>query len=79
MDDRSLVQCLDALEGYVDNIKSTSDEGTEDNGSYHQRIKCIFIAKTEGAEETGNTETLKQKKQHLNPLRKKKQDRKKSN
>ena len=26
-----LFKCLDALEGYVDNIKSTSDEGTEDN------------------------------------------------
>ena len=52
-----LFKCLDALEGYVDNIKSTSDEGTEDN------IKELndFIAKTEGAEETGNTETSEAK------------------
>lgn len=34
-----LFKCLDALEGYVDNIKSTSDEGTEDNEVIHQRIK----------------------------------------
>ena len=26
-----LFQCLDAIEGYLDTIKSTSDEGTEDN------------------------------------------------
>lgn len=26
-----LFQCLDAIEGYLDNIKSTSNEGTEDN------------------------------------------------
>jgi two-component system chemotaxis sensor kinase CheA len=26
-----LFQCLDAIEGYLDNVKNTSDEGTEDN------------------------------------------------
>ena len=26
-----LFRCLDAIEGYLDNVKSTSDEGTEDN------------------------------------------------
>ena len=26
-----LFECLDAIEGYLDNIKATSDEGTEDN------------------------------------------------
>lgn len=73
-----LFKCLDALEGYVDNIKSTSDEGTEDNEVIIKELND-FIAKTEGAEETGNTETSEAKKRHLNPLRKKKQDRKKSN
>lgn len=67
-----LFKCLDALEGYVDNIKSTSDEGTEDNEVIIKELND-FIAKTEGAEETGNTETSEAKKQHLNPLRKKKQ------
>ena len=55
-----LFKCLDALEGYVDNIKSTSDEGTEDNEVIIKELKD-FIAKTEGAEETGNTETSEAK------------------
>lgn len=55
-----LFKCLDALEGYVDNIKSTSDEGTEDNEVIIRELND-FIAKTEGAEETGNTETSEAK------------------
>ena len=54
-----LFKCLDALEGYVDN-KSTSDEGTEDNEVIIKELND-FIAKTEGAEETGNTETSEAK------------------
>lgn len=55
-----LFKCLDALEGYVDNIKSTSDEGTEDNEVIIKELND-FIAKTEGAKETGNTETSEAK------------------
>ena len=55
-----LFKCLDAFEGYVDNIKSTSDEGTEDNEVIIKELND-FIAKTEGAEETGNTETSEAK------------------
>ena len=55
-----LFKCLDALEGYVDNIKSTSDEGTEDNEVIIKELND-FIAKTEGAEETRNTETSEAK------------------
>ena len=55
-----LFKCRDALEGYVDNIKSTSDEGTEDNEVIIKELND-FIAKTEGAEETGNTETSEAK------------------
>ena len=55
-----LFKCLDALEGYVDNIKSTSDEGTEDNEVIIKELND-FIAKTEGAEETGKTETSEAK------------------
>ena len=55
-----LFKCLDALEGYLDNIKSTSDEGTEDNEVIIKELND-FIAKTEGAEETGNTETSEAK------------------
>lgn len=55
-----LFKCLDALEGYVDNIKSTSNEGTEDNEVIIKELND-FIAKTEGAEEIGNTETSEAK------------------
>ena len=55
-----LFKCLDALEGYLDNIKSTSDEGAEDNEVIIKELND-FIAKTEGAEETGNTETSEAK------------------
>lgn len=55
-----LFKCLDALEGYVDNIKSTSDEGTEDNEVIIKELND-FIAKTEGAEKTGKTETSEAK------------------
>lgn len=55
-----LFKCLDALEGYLDNIKSTSDEGTEDNEVIIKELND-FIAKTEGAEETGKTETSEAK------------------
>ena len=55
-----LFKCLDSLEGYVDNIKSTSDEGTEDNEVIIKELND-FIAKTEGAEETGKTETSEAK------------------
>lgn len=42
-----LFECLDAIEGYLDNIKATSDEGTEDNELI---IKALndFIAKANG-------------------------------
>lgn len=46
-----LFECLDAIEKYLDNIKSTSDEGTEDN---EMIIKSLndFIAKANGQVET---------------------------
>lgn len=34
-----LFECLDALDKYLENVKETSDEGTEDNEADHQRIK----------------------------------------
>ena len=35
-------QCLDALEGYLDNILQTSDEGTDDNEPIINRINAIL-------------------------------------
>ncbi|MCR5785398.1 MAG: chemotaxis protein CheA [Eubacterium sp.] len=42
-------QCLDALEAYQENIKATSDEGTEDNEAIIQRLNEVLAAGT-GAE-----------------------------
>lgn len=50
-----LFKCLDALEGYVDNIKSTSDEGTEDNEVIIKELND-FIAKADGEAEAENKE-----------------------
>ena len=50
-----LFKCLDALEGYLDNIKSTSDEGTEDNEVIIKELND-FIAKADGEAEAENKE-----------------------
>lgn len=42
-----LFECLDAIEGYLDNIKATSDEGTEDNELIIKELND-FIAKANG-------------------------------
>lgn len=48
-----LFKCLDALEGYLDNIKGTSDEGTEDNEVIIKELND-FIAKADGEAEAEN-------------------------
>ena len=50
-----LFKCLDALEGYLDNIKRTSDEGTEDNEVIIKELND-FIAKADGEAEAENKE-----------------------
>ena len=42
-----LFQCLDAIEAYLENIKSTSDEGTEDNDALIAGLNQ-FLAQAEG-------------------------------
>ena len=42
-----LFECLDAIEGYLDNIKASSDEGTEDNEIIIKSLND-FIAKANG-------------------------------
>ncbi len=42
-----LFECLSAIEGYLDNIKATSDEGTEDNELIIKELND-FIAKAKG-------------------------------
>ena len=50
-----LFKCLDAREGYLDNIKSTSDEGDEDNEVIIKELND-FIAKADGEAEAENKE-----------------------
>ncbi len=44
-----LFRCLDAIQAYLDCIKETSDEGTEDNESLIQGLNA-FLARAEGKE-----------------------------
>lgn len=44
-----LFKCLDAIDGYLENIKATSDEGTEDNEIIIKELND-FIAKANGKE-----------------------------
>lgn len=55
-----LFKCLDALEGYLDNIKSTSDEGTEDNEVIIKELND-FIAKADSEAEAENKEASEAK------------------
>ena len=43
-----LFKCLDAIEGYLDNVKASSDEGTEDNELIIKELND-FIAAEDGA------------------------------
>lgn len=44
-----LFQCLDAIESYLDNVKESSDEGTDDNEAIINELNSILAAET-GAE-----------------------------
>lgn len=43
-----LFKCLDAIEGYLDNVKASSDEGTEDNELIIKELND-FIAAEDGS------------------------------
>ena len=47
-----LFQCLDAIEGYLENIKETSDEGTNDNEAIIQKLNG-FLQHAEAAAQQG--------------------------
>lgn len=47
-----LFQCLDAIEGYLENIKETSDEGTNDNEAIIQKLNG-FLKHAEAAAQQG--------------------------
>lgn len=51
-----LFQCLDAIEGYLETIKSTSDEGTEDNEAIIAGLNRFLEAAEGGAAEPEKAE-----------------------
>ena len=46
-----LFQCLDAIEAYLDNVKESSDEGTDDNEAIIKELNDILVAGTGNAQE----------------------------
>lgn len=50
-----LFKCLDAIEGYLDNIKQSSDEGTEDNEVIIKELND-FIKQAEAGKDGGSAE-----------------------
>ncbi len=55
-----LFECLDALDKYLENIKETSDEGTEDNEAIIKELND-FIAQSEGKEPASSVEAAEVK------------------
>ncbi len=51
-----LFKCLDAIEGYLNNIKESSDEGTEDNELIIKELNDFISGKAEAAEGPQKTE-----------------------
>jgi len=59
-----LFQCLDAIEGYAESIKSSSDEGTDDNEAIIKGLNK-FLDKAEGKETTASV--TENKKEEVKP------------
>ena len=55
-----LFDCLDALDKYLENVKETSDEGTEDNEAIIKELND-FIAQSEGKETASSVEATEVK------------------
>ncbi len=55
-----LFECLDALDKYLENVKETSDEGTEDNEAIIKELND-FIAQSEGKEPAPSVEAAEVK------------------
>lgn len=59
-----LFQCLDAIEAYLDNVKESSDEGTDDNEAIIQELNEILADGTGNAkEEQKKPEPVEQKRE----------------
>ena len=59
-----LFQCLDAIDAYLENVKESSDEGTEDNEAIIQQLNDILAAETGNAPaESATTAPVEAKKE----------------
>ena len=58
-----LFQCLDAIDAYLENVKESSDEGTEDNEAIIQELNEILAAGTGNAPETEEKPAPKEEKE----------------
>lgn len=57
-----LFQCLDAIDAYLENVKESSDEGTEDNEAIIQELNSILAAGTGNAPEAGKSDAQPEEK-----------------
>ena len=64
-----LFKCLDAIDGYLENIKASSDEGEEDNEVIIRELNN-FLAKAEGKEPAPQMCRMRKKKSSGNNIRK---------
>ena len=55
-----LFKCLDAIEGYLDNVKASSDEGTEDNELIIKELNDFIAAEDGAAAAPAQTEPKKE-------------------
>ncbi len=50
-----LFKCLDAIESYLNNVKASSDEGTEDNELIIKELNDFIAGEENGGEERGRS------------------------
>lgn len=55
-----LFKCLDAIEGYLDNVKASSDEGTEDNELIIKELNDFIAAEDDAAAAPAQAEPKKE-------------------
>ncbi len=59
-----LFKCLDAIEGYLDNVKASSDEGTEDNELIIKELNDFIAAEDGAAAAPAQSEPKKKRHRH---------------
>ena len=62
-----LFQCLDAIDAYLENVKESSDEGTDDNEAIIQELNDILAAGTGNAPQPAEKPAEKEEKPKEDP------------